>query len=91
MSKVQKQEVVKTKNIGLELTEKDIDLVDGNLVASGAVTHQGQYGYLKLRLEGSFSLKPFIHKAIDWLEEKVPGDQTVIATILKTSVDNIKF
>lgn len=79
MAKTQKEEV-KIKNIGLELMKKEIDLEDGNLVGRAAVRHQGQLGFLKLTLEGSFTLRPLLHRAIDWAEKKIPGDQTLFAS-----------
>jgi hypothetical protein len=89
--KKQQQEVAKVKNIGLELVEKDIDLVEGELVGTATVKHQGQLGWLSLKLEGGFSARPLLFKGIDWLEEKIPGDQTIIASMLKTTINNIKF
>lgn len=81
----------KVKNIGIEVVEKDIDLVDGEMVGKLAVKHQGQLGWLKLSLEGAFSAKPFIDTAIDWIEKKIPGDQTGLAGVLKSALGNIKL
>ncbi len=79
------------KLVGLEIVEKDLDIVNGELVGKGAVKHVGKIGWFKLSLEGGVSALPFINKGIDWIEEKIPGDQKIYAQALKDAVAKIKF
>lgn len=79
------------KNIGFELSEKDIDLVGGEVVGKVSGQHVGQLGSLKITLEGKFSALPLINKGIDFLEAKIPGDQKIYAQLLKDAVAKIKL
>lgn len=77
--------------VGFDLTEKDIDLVNGEVVGKVAAKHQGKLGWLKVSVEGGFSALPLVNKAIDFIEEKIPGDQKIYAQMLKDAVAKIKL
>ena len=76
---------------GFEVVEKDLDLVDGELIGKIAGKHQGKIGSIKISVEGSISALEFINKGIDFLEEKIPGDQKLYAQIIKEQIAKIKF
>ena len=79
------------KNVGFEVSEKNIDIVEGELQGKVVVKHQGQIGWLKVSVEGGVSALPFLNKGIDWLEQKIPGDQKVWAQLAKDAVAKIKL
>lgn len=87
------------KLVGLELVEKSVDIVGQDIVGKAAVQHVGKLGSLKLTLEGKFEFIPLASKAIDtavdFVEKKIPGDQTLYAEglkgTLKTALSKIKF
>lgn len=79
------------KNIGFEISKPDIDLVNGEVIGSVSGKHVGQLGELEISIKGKFSALPFINKGIDFIEKKIPGDQSVLAASLKGLVASIKF
>lgn len=79
------------KLVGLEVESKSLDLVDGDLVGKASVKHQGKIGYLKISVEGGISALEFVNKGIDFLEEKIPGDQKIYAALIKEQIAKIKF
>lgn len=78
------------KLVGFELVKKELDIVNGELVGEAEGKHVGKLGWLSVSIKGGFSAIPVIHKGIDWLEKKIPGDQTAWAGILKDAVSKIK-
>jgi hypothetical protein len=78
------------KLVGIELVEKNVDVVGQDIIGKVAVKHQGKIGFLKLTLEGGIEFIPFANKAIDatvdFLEKKIPGDQTLAAEGLKLTL-----
>lgn len=91
-------DVVK-KNVGIEIVDESVEIVDKDLVAKASAQHIGKYGSLKLTLEGKFEFVPLAHNAIDkscdFIEKKIPGDQTLlfegIKVSLKGAISKIKF
>lgn len=79
------------KNIGFEMSKPDIDLVNGEVIGSVSGKHVGQIGSLEISIKGKFSALPLINKGIDFLEAKIPGDQSALALTLKTLIAGIKF
>jgi len=79
------------KLVGIEIVEKSIDVVGDDLVGKVAAEHKGKIGSLKLTLEGSLEFKPIAYSVIDFVEKKIPGDQTAFAAIAKAAVDKIKI
>lgn len=79
------------KNIGFEISKPDIDIVNGEVIGSVSGKHVGQLGALEISIKGNFSALPVINKGIDFLESKIPGDQSALALTLKTLIANIKF
>ena len=89
----QKEETMleKLKLVGIEISKPDIDLVGGNVTASTAVSHRGKIGGFKITFDGDISFLPLVNSAVDWVEKKIPGDQTGIASVIKTALANIKL
>lgn len=87
------------KLIGIELTEKKVEVVGQDIVGSIGVQHIGKIGSLELVLKGKFEFIPLADKAIDvavdFLEKKIPGDQSLAAEglkiTLKSYLSKIKF
>ena len=79
------------KNVGIEISDKSVELKDGELVGKIVGHHQGQSGWLKVSVEGGISALPFINGAIDWLEAKIPGDQKAWASLAKDALSKIKL
>lgn len=79
------------KLVGIEVKPGKIELAGESVVGSVVATHRGKIGGFKLTLEGDLMLLPMLDKAIDKLEEIIPGDQKFIAGTIKTLVRNIKF
>lgn len=77
--------------VGIEVESKSITLEGDNLVGKVAAKHVGKIGYLKLSIEGGIEFKPLAYKAIDFVEQKIPGDQTAFAAIAKAAIDKIKI
>jgi hypothetical protein len=85
--------------VGIELTEKKIEVVGQDLVASIGAQHVGKIGSLEIVIKGKFEFVPLAHKVIDvtvdFLEKKIPGDQVLaseaIKGTLKTYLSKIKF
>jgi len=76
---------------GFEIEEKKLDLVDGELIGKVTGKHQGKIGFIKISIEGGIGALAFINKGIDFLEEKIPGDQKLYAEIIKEQIAKIKF
>jgi len=78
--------------VGIKLVDKSIDLEGQDIVGKVALAHVGKLGKLKLTLEGSFELMPLANKAIDssvdFIEKKIPGDQTFMAEGFKITLKN---
>lgn len=79
------------KLVGVELTNKSIELEGENLVGKVGAQHVGKIGYLKINVEGGIQFKPLAYQAIDFVEQKIPGDQTAFAAIAKAAIDKIKI
>jgi lipase chaperone LimK len=77
--------------VGIEVTEKSVKLEGQDLVGAVSAHHVGKIGSLKVSFEGRFEFLPLANKAIDKLEELVPGDQKAIAQILKSTLASIKI
>lgn len=81
------------KLVGIDLDEKSVEIVGQDLVGKLSAVHQGKIGSLKLTLEGKIEFIPFAHssidKVIDWAEKKIPGDQTVVAEGIKTTLKSL--
>ena len=76
--------------VGVKISEESIKLEGENIVGSALVSHKGKYGFLNIKVEGGYQLLPFLDKAIDKLEEIIPGDQTMLAATLKGAIRSIK-
>ena len=76
---------------GLEIENPKVELKEENLVGSVDLVHEGKLGGLKIAISGHAKFMPALEKAIDKLEELIPGDQTAIASMLKTAVRSIKI
>lgn len=77
--------------VGFEISEKSIDLNEGKLIGKAVGNHVGKLGFLKITVEGGFSAIPLLSKGIDWLEEKIPGDQKALAALAKDALAKIKL
>lgn len=85
--------------VGIQLTEKKIEVVGQDIVGSVGLEHVGKLGSLELTLKGKFEFIPLAGKAIDsvvdFLEKKIPGDQTIAAEgiklTLKSYLEKIKL
>jgi hypothetical protein len=77
--------------VGIEVTDKTLKLEGQDLIGVLNAQHVGKVGSLKLTVEGKFELLPFVNTAIDKLEELIPGDQKMIAGLLKSAVAQIKI
>lgn len=73
--------------VGFEVKDAKLDFEGDSVVASAKASHVGKIGWLNITVEGGVSAKPFIFKAIDFIEKKIPGDQTSFAAIAKAAVD----
>lgn len=76
---------------GLEIENPSLALKEENLEGALDLVHQGKIGGIKIRIEGHAKFIPMVEKAIDKLEEIIPGDQKAVAEMLKTAVKNIKI
>lgn len=78
------------KLVGIELTEKKIEVVGQDIIGSIGAQHVGKLGTLEITLKGKFEFIPLASKAIDatvdFLEKKIPGDQTLAAEGLKVTL-----
>lgn len=77
--------------VGFELQEKSVELEGQDVVAKAVAIHQGKIGSLKVSVEGKLEFLPLVNQAIDWVEKKIPGDQSFIAASLKAAVSQIKI
>lgn len=77
--------------VGFEVVDQSVKLEGQDLAASISAQHVGKLGSLKVSLEGKIEFLPLVNKAIDKLEELIPGDQKVIASIIKDQVAKIKI
>lgn len=77
--------------VGFEVSEKSISLDGQDIVGKASAYHVGKIGSLKVSVEGKFEFIPFVNKAVDKLEELIPGDQKAIAEVLKATIANIKI
>ena len=71
----------------LKGAEIDFDLKGGKVIVK--VEHVGKHGYAKL--EAGADAKPFLEKAIDKVEELIPGDQKAIAQALKLALSKVEL
>lgn len=76
---------------GIEIENPKVELKDENLVGSVDLVHEGKIGGLKVSISGHAKFMPALEKAIDKLEEIIPGDQKAIAEMLKTAIKSIKI
>jgi hypothetical protein len=92
-------EVAEKKLVGVEIVNKSIEIEGQDLVGSVTAHHVGTLGSLELTLKGKFELVPLANKAIDgvvdFIEKKIPGDQSLAAeavkATLKSYLGKIKF
>lgn len=85
--------------VGVKIVDKSVSVVGQDIVGNIAVAHVGKLGSLELSLKGKFEFMPLAEKAIDgsidFIEKKIPGDQTLYAEglkgTLKTALSKIKF
>lgn len=77
--------------VGLEVVEKSVALEGQDLVAKVAAQHVGKIGSLKVSVEGKFEFLSLVNKAIDKIEEIIPGDQKAVASLLKGAISQIKI
>lgn len=76
---------------GLAIENEKVELVDENIVASVDLVHEGKIGGLKVNVSGHFKFLPLVNTLVDKLEELIPGDQKVIASIIKDQIAKIKI
>lgn len=76
---------------GLEIENPSLALKEENLVGALELVHQGKIGGIKIKIEGQAKFIPMVEKAIDKLEEIIPGDQKAVAEMLKAAVKNLKI
>jgi hypothetical protein len=81
----------KKELVGFDLAEKSLKLEDEALVGEAKAVHVGKIGSLEISIKGKVEFLPFLDKAIDKLEEVIPGDQKQIANTLKTVIRSIKI
>lgn len=84
-------DVAEKKLVGFEVVDQSVALDGQDVVGKVSAQHVGKMGSLKVTLEGKFEFLPLVNKGIDKLEELIPGDQKVIASILKDQVAKIKI
>jgi len=90
---------MENKLVGIELTEKKVEVVGQDIVGSIGAKHVGKIGSLEIVLKGKIEFIPFANKVIDagvdFIEKKIPGDQTLAAEGIKLTLKNylskIKF
>lgn len=68
-------------------SEFDIDFKGGYAVLK--VKHTGSDGYIAL--EAGANAKPLLEKAVDAIEELIPGDQKELAQKLKEVLAKVEF
>ena len=79
------------KLVGFDIVEKSVSLEEESLVGKVSAIHVGKIGSIELSIKGKFEALPLINSAIDKLEEIIPGDQKMIADLLKAAVAKIKI
>jgi hypothetical protein len=67
--------------------EFDLDFKGGKAIVK--ISHEGAHGFAKL--EAGADALPVLNKAIDKIEELVPGDQKQYAALLKVALSNLEF
>lgn len=77
--------------VGFDVQEKSLKIEDESLVGEAKAVHVGKIGSLEVSIKGKVEFLPFLDKAIDKLEEIVPGDQKAIAATLKNAIRMIKI
>jgi hypothetical protein len=77
--------------VGFKLSDESVSLEGQDLVGKAVVSHQGKIGSLKVTFEGKVEFIPMVNRGIDWLEQKIPGDQKFIAESLKAAIANLKI
>lgn len=77
--------------VGVDLESKSLKLEGQDLVGEVSAKHVGKIGWVRVKLEGGIQFLPLVNKAVDKLEELIPGDQKSIAAALKLAVSNIKL
>ena len=77
--------------VGVDVQEKSIKLEGDSLVGQAKLIHVGKIGSLEIAFKGKVEFLPFLDKAIDKLEEVIPGDQVAIANTLKSVIRSIKI
>ena len=76
---------------GFAVENESIKVEGLDLVGNVDLVHVGKIGSIKVKIEGNFELIPMVHKAIDKLEELIPGDQKAMAEMLKNAIKLIKL
>lgn len=71
----------------LKGADVDFDIKGGQVIVK--VEHVGSQGYAKL--EAGVDALPFLNKAIDKIEELIPGDQKAIAQSLKLILSKVEL
>lgn len=75
------------KLVGVEVVAPAVKLEGQDVLGSVGLQHVGKIGWVKLKLEGAISAKPLLFKAIDKVEEWIPGDQKIIAAGAKAAIE----
>lgn len=76
---------------GLEVENPKIELINEDFVGSVNLVHVGKIGGIKINISGHAKFFPILEKAVDKLEEMIPGDQKAIAEMLKSALKSIKI
>lgn len=77
--------------VGFKVEKPDIKLEGENLIGAVEANHVGKIGHIKIKVEGGFQFLPLVNKAVDKLEELIPGDQKAIAGMIKAAISQIKI
>ena len=76
---------------GFEVENESIAIEGESVVGKVDLVHQGKIGGIKITIEGKAEFFPLVDKAIDKLEQIIPGDQTDVTSMLKTALRSIKI
>ena len=77
--------------VGFKVEKPEVKLEGENLLGSVEANHVGKIGFVKVKVDAGFQFLPLVNKAVDKLEELIPGDQKAIAGMIKAAISQIKI
>lgn len=76
---------------GFEVENEKISIEGESVIGKVDLIHRGKIGGIKITVEGDAQFFPLVDKAIDKFEQIIPGDQTAVASMLKSALRSIKI